>query len=498
MVERILGSGRDWPLHSIAASRAIEQRTAATLPPHALMRRAGLAIARLALACAPRAQCVWVACGPGNNGGDGLEAATHLHGLGRQVCITLSGDAARLPDDARDALSRAQVAGVPIQDHLALPFAPDLAIDALLGLGASRAPSAGIAQAIARLNEGGAMRLAIDLPSGLHADSGRLLGDAAVHAQHTLSLLTLKAGLFTAQGRDHAGQVWYATLGADASGEPALATLIDAPRVAALRRHAQHKGSFGDVAVIGGAPGMVGAAWLAARAAHAAGAGRVYVSLLVAQAATLDAQRPELMCRAQWWTSPPQVLQSSTVVCGCGGGAAVREVLPVLLSRAGRLVLDADALNAIADDAALMPLLRARAQRAAATVLTPHPLEAARLLATSSAEVQSDRLAAARELAARCDCVVLLKGSGSVVAAPQRAPAINASGNALLATAGTGDVLAGWIAGVWAQSANAESALQAVLGSVHLHGLAADRAAQHGHAGALRAADLIDAMHALA
>jgi len=496
MAERILGSGRDWPLHSIAASRTVEQRAAATLAAHALMRRAGLAVARLALACAPHAQRVWIACGPGNNGGDGLEAAVHLHALGREVCVSLIGDAHRLPDDARDALSRAQAAGVPIQDHP--PFTPELAIDALLGLGANRAPTAAIAQAIARLNGGAAMRLAIDLPSGLHADSGRLLGDAAVRAQHTLSLLTLKAGLFTAQGRDHAGTVWLDTLGTDASSEAPLATLIDAPRTAASRQHAQHKGSFGDVAVVGGAPGMVGAAWLAARAAHAAGAGRVYVSLLDAQAATLDAQRPELMSRAQWWASPPHVLQSSTVVCGCGGGVAVREVLPVLLSRAGRLVLDADALNAIADDAALMALLRARAQRAAATVLTPHPLEAARLLGVPSAEVQSDRLAAARELAAHCACVVLLKGSGSVIAAADgRPPAINASGNALLATAGTGDVLAGWIGGVWAQSPMADVAFDAAVGSAHLHGLAADHVAERGRAGVLRAADLIDAMHAL-
>ena len=489
-IERVLGSGRNWPLHGIAASRQIEQRNAAALAPHSLMRRAGESVARLAVAIAPHAQRVWIACGPGNNGGDGLEAALHLQRLGRQVCVTLAAPAQGLPDDARYALARAQAAGVQPQASLELPFAPELVIDGLLGLGATRAPAGDIAQVIARLNRVEALRLAIDLPSGLHADSGRLLGDVAVQAHHTLSLLTLKPGLFTAHGRDHAGAVWFDALGVDSGSDDALAWLIDAPRIADARRHAQHKGSFGDVAVVGGAPGMTGAAWLAARAAHAAGAGRVYVSLLDADAPTLDLHRPELMARPQWWTSSPPVLQASTVVCGCGGGSAVHAALAVLLSRAGRLVLDADALNAIADDPALLALL---VQRSAPTVLTPHPLEAARLLGRSTADVQSDRLAAAHALAERCRCVVLLKGSGSVIAAPGGAPAINATGNALLATAGTGDVLAGWIGGLWAQSPSVP-AFEVACAAAHRHGRAADRAAERGHGGPLRAAELVDAM----
>lgn len=461
------------------------------------MRAAGLGVARLALAAAPHAQRVWVACGPGNNGGDGLEAAMHLQRLGRQVVVTLTSDPARLPGDARDAFARAQAAGVTIQPHLALPFAPQLTIDALLGLGASRAPGGEIAEAIAQLERLAAPCVAVDLPSGLNADTGALLGQHAVRARHTLSLLTIKPGLFTAQGRDHAGEVWLDALGVDTSAHDPTAWLADAPARPPPRLHAQHKGSRGDAAIVGGAPGMTGAAWLAARAAHAAGAGRVYVSLLDAQAPLLDAQRPELMGRRTWWNEAPAVLQSTTVVCGCGGGDTVREALPVMLSRVPRLVLDADALNAIAADEALRTQLLQRTQRGAQTVLTPHPLEAARLLGVTTAQLQADRLAAAQRLSGELACTVLLKGSGSVIAAPGETPAINATGNATLATAGTGDVLAGWLGGLWAQQPSA-SGYDVARAAAHRHGLAADRAVARGETGALRAADLVEAMRQLA
>ncbi|ODV00948.1 MAG: NAD(P)H-hydrate dehydratase, partial [Rubrivivax sp. SCN 70-15] len=230
---------------------------------------------------------------------------------------------------------------------------------------------------------------------------------------------------------------------------------------------------------------------LAARAALAAGAGRVFVGLLDATASTLDPLRPELMFRPRWWTATPTVIAATTVVCGCGGGDAVRAALPPLLSHAARLLLDADALNAIALDTGLQRLLEARRARGLDTVLTPHPLEAARLLACTAAEVQADRLAAAQRLADRFGATVVLKGSGSIVATPARLPAVNASGNALLATAGTGDVLAGWIGGLWAQGGDGAAAARA---GVWWHGHAADLAAQSGQRTPLLAADLIDAM----
>jgi hydroxyethylthiazole kinase-like uncharacterized protein yjeF len=452
---------RSWPLHEVAAIRRLEQRAAAALPAHALMQRAGLAVARLALALAPHARTVWVACGPGNNGGDGFEAALHLKQWGKDPVVTWLGEEARAPEDARASLQRARAAGVAFAAEP--PASHELAIDALLGIGGSRPAEGALRQHIERLNAGAAPVLAIDLPSGLNADTGQ--APLAVRAAHTLSLLALKPGLFTAQGRDAAGVVWLDDLQV-APSEAAAATLAG-PALAAPRRHASHKGSYGDVAVIGGAAGMAGAALLCARAALHHGAGRVFAGFLDASAPAVDPQQPDLMVRA--WDSLD--LPAMTVACGCGGGAAVRLALPRALN-ARALVLDADALNAIAADPQLQALLQARGRRGAPTVLTPHPLEAARLLGSSTAAVQSDRLAAARELARRFGSVVVLKGSGSVIAAPDGTVRINPTGNARLAIAGTGDVLAGMVA---ARLANGEGALEAATGAVYQHGLAADR-----------------------
>jgi hydroxyethylthiazole kinase-like uncharacterized protein yjeF len=256
------------------------------------------------------------------------------------------------------------------------------------------------------------------------------------------------------------------------------------------------------VAVIGGAPGMVGAAWLAARAALAAGAGRVFCSLLDPDAAPFDPYRPELMGRRAWWRSDPAVLAATTVLCGCGGAEAVKAVLPPLLAQVRWLVLDADALNAIAAETSLQKSLQARAARGWATVLTPHPLEAARLLACDAQTVQADRLRAAARLVERYGATVLLKGSGSVIATPGQLPRINATGNAALATAGTGDVLAGWTAGLWSQAhrgdptTGGEMTGDIAAAAAGQHGQAADRWLATGHAGPLRAADLVEALAA--
>ena len=514
-MQPVLPALRELPLFDVPASRRIEARETACVPAHTLMRRAGEAVARLALALAPHASRVWVAAGPGNNGGDGLEAAIHLLRAGREVEVTLHGDAAALPADAAAALVRATAAGVTIHTAATIELdRADIAIDALLGIGASRAPEGSIAASMRRLNALGARAcpvLAVDVPSGLHAGNGNPLGPDCVVASHTLALLSLKPGLFTAAGRDHAGTIWFDALGTDPA-DPADARAGCAPtawlaaspslqRGGLTRRHAQHKGSFGDVAVVGGAPGMTGAALLAARAAHASGAGRVFVQLLqqaaLAPGVALDVDelRPELMFRAAWSDGAPEILGRSTVVCGCGGGIAVRAVLPRLLSLAQRLVLDADALNAIAADTSLAALLVARADRGLASVLTPHPLEAARLLACSTAELQADRLHAAQALADRYRSVVVLKGSGSIVSAPQRVARINATGNAALASGGTGDVLAGWLAGLWAQAAPdgapAEVAANAAIRAVAEHGAAVEPQA----AGPMRAGDLIEALH---
>ena len=499
-MHRILAPTRPWPLHCTAATREIETRAARRFPSHALMQRAGDAVARLTLAVAPHAHRIWVAAGPGNNGGDGLEAAACLQVAGKQVFLTWLGTTAGdrpAPADALAARERAIAAGVQISDHLPSPSDSfDFAIDALLGIGTTRAPDGKLAECIEQLNSSDCQILAIDLPTGLDADTGCRLGQACVRADHTLSLLTLKPGLFTAEGRDHAGAVWFDELGVN-DGEPRPdAWLSGASTPAQLRLHARHKGSFGDVAVVGGASGMAGAALLAARAAQAAGAGRVFVEWV--QDADdagfgVDALHPELMMRSDWSRSDAEVLASATVVCGCGGGDAVRNRLPRLLSLAGRLVLDADALNAVAADPQLLTQLRARAKRSLATVLTPHPLEASRLLSCDTATVQADRLKAARELTELTHCVVVLKGSGSIITAPGQVPHLNGTGNGSLASGGTGDVLAGWLGGRWAQAGKQEAdkeltmAFSTASQAVADHGAAAEPM-QHG---ALPASELI-------
>jgi hydroxyethylthiazole kinase-like uncharacterized protein yjeF len=452
------------------------------------MQSAGLACARLALAVAPHARRIWVAAGPGNNGGDGLEAALHLHQWGKEVVVSLVSSIGPVPADAQAALQRAQQAGVRIlpeipTEWLAQLDAQDLCIDALLGIGATRTLSADLRDCVQAMQNGQAPVLAIDVPTGLNPQSGQWMGgdsgDAmAVHADHTLSLIAVQAGLLMGHGRDASGQIWLEDLGYRPSQHtiPALAWL-NAPYTAAPKPHASHKGSHGDVAVIGGegmathGMGMSGAAILAATAALHAGAGRVILSLLSGQAS--DCAPPDVMQRE----FKRLELEQLDVVCGCGGGTAVKALLPEVLQRSSGLVLDADGLNAVAHDSSLQDALRQRAAHSAtkATVITPHPLEAARLLGCNTAQVQNDRLKSAQKLAERFQCCVVLKGSGTVIAAPGQTPRINITGNGRLAIGGTGDVLAGLVGARMAQGPNTlEATFEAACQAVAQHGQVAD------------------------
>ena len=423
------------------------------------MQRAGLAVAQLALAVAPHGKKIWIPCGPGNNGGDGFEAAHHLRLWGKQPVVTCLNPLTQPPVDAMASRIRAQEAGVVFAD--APPQDYDLCIDALFGIGQIRPFGERCTDWIRQINTHAAHVLAVDVPSGLHADTGQG-ADVHVRADCTLSLLTLKPGLFTADGREACGDIWFNSLNVEQPADP-RAYLTGTPPTQA-RAHNTHKGSYGDVAVVGGSPGMTGAALLAARAALYGGAGRVYVGLLDSAAMPLDICQPELMFRSNHELD----YTTLTVVAGCGGGTAVQTHLPTLLRQAYQLVLDADALNAIASDPSLQALLT---KRTAPTVLTPHPLEAARLLNLPTSAIQADRLAAVQALADRYVCTVVLKGSGTVVAAPHTVPRINSSGNARLASAGTGDVLAGLIG---AQLAAGGGAFHAACEAVYQHGAAAD------------------------
>ncbi|MGE0349795.1 NAD(P)H-hydrate dehydratase [Hydrogenophaga sp.] len=508
-------------LYDGAATRATEQQAMVSLPPHTLMARAGLAVARMALALQPHAGCIWVACGPGNNGGDGLVAATHLHrwaaarGRAFRVVVThLCPDVARMPKDAHQALDAARQAGIAFSTVPPEDF--DLAIDALLGIGPVRAFEEPMAAWLGAMRNTDRPVLHVDLPSGLHPDTGVLMPlDSAVRRaqgpRHTLALLTLKPGLFTGMGRDATGSVWFDDLGVSpGAGLAPTAWLEGMPppdTPISPRPHASHKGSFGDVAVIGGqgiAPhgaGMTGAAVLAARAALHAGAGRVFVGLLddgASQNASWDPACPELMFRRPDLLLERNLLRAASVVCGCGGGGAVTALLPRVLSNASTLVLDADALNAIANDSSLQTQLSLRRGRGWTTVLTPHPLEAARLLGSNTGAVMADRLLAAQAIAERLGALCVLKGSGTVLASPGEVPRINPTGNAALATAGTGDVLAGMIGSAVARpEESGRSVADRVATAVFQHGWMADHWVDDGGTPGLSASRLAARVRAL-
>ncbi len=448
------------PLYGVASTRTLEG--ALVQPPHSasLMQHAGLAIAQLTLALAPHAKSIWIACGPGNNGGDGLEAAAQLAGLGKAVTVSELSGALPRQGNALQAWRAAQTSKVKFSDAPPKDF--DFCIDALFGIGKSDGFGASYETWITHINDSESRVLAVDIPSGLHADTG-VAASSCVQADFTLSLLTLKPGLFTSDGRAMVGEVWFNPLVAQELA-PSTANLATTT-VARLRPHNTHKGSFGDVAIVGGDVGMVGAAVLAGRAALHGGAGRVFLGLLTQLGLTHDELQPELMIRS----FESLAIQDMSVVAGCGGGDGIAQHLQSVVQHAKTLVLDADALNHLARSVEAQTLLSQRPENT--SVLTPHPLEAARLLKTSVAEVQANRLNAAQTLADQWNCVVALKGSGTIIARPRRTPTINATGNAGLATAGTGDVLAGLIGSYLAQGM---SAWDAASSAVFHHGRVAD------------------------
>lgn len=444
------------------------------------MQRAGQAAANAALDMLPfstnRAR-VLVLAGPGNNGGDALEVAAHLAFAGAQVVVLHFGceePGGHCSPEREAALQRARGSKARFQ-HLAPSSLAEqewnLVIDGLFGIGLSRAIDGDMRALVEAVNALPCSRFALDIPSGLDADTGAIVGPdgVAVHATHTITYIADKPGLYTCSGRDYAGDVQLARLDIDAALYPSTHCHLNDVKFFARhlskRRHNTHKGSYGNVAVIGGAPGMAGAVTLAARAALMSGAGRVYACHLDTPPA-YDSTQPELMLRrAQEFE-----LDGAVIVAGPGLGAAnaSRLALGHAVRCAAPLLLDADALNLLAQDCALQATV---AERAAPTVITPHPLEAARLLGVSGGAVQVDRPGAARELAARLRAIVVLKGSGTVLAKPDGHIVINSTGNPALATAGTGDVLAGLCGSLLAQG---WPAWEAALSAVWLHGMAAD------------------------
>jgi hydroxyethylthiazole kinase-like uncharacterized protein yjeF len=449
-------------IYTLEALRALEARAdAAGLD---LMARAGEAAANWIAARLPVGARVLVAAGPGNNGGDALIAAAAL--LRNRYQVDVLQPAAPKSPAAQQALQTWLAAGGRVQRSLTADWSrPELIVDGLFGIGVDRPFSEPWAELIARLNESGAPILALDTPSGLDAWSGRAL-NAAVHADATLTFLCHKPGLFTGNGADLAGKVFLDTLQHPGwAGHEPEGALNHAGAAASLRRRRNsHKGSHGTVVIAGGAPGMLGAALLAGRAALSAGAGKVLVAALDDRLA-VDPLTPELMLR------PADTLPEGRVTAigpGLGQESAARVLLAQALARTGPLVLDADALNLLAADASLATKL---AERQAPAVLTPHPAEAARLLDTDTAAVQNDRLHAARALAERLNAVVVLKGAGSLIVGPDGYYHVNTTGGPALAAAGQGDVLTGIIAALLGQGLDAFAAASL---AVWAHGRAGD------------------------
>ena len=451
------------PLLNIAQLRTLEKQMEAQLGAGVLMARAGAATAVWVAAQWPeRKTRILIVCGPGNNGGDGYACASALAAAG--YAPTVVACAASSTHDAQQA--RAQWSAA----HSVLNELPPLEgyaliIDALFGVGLSRALSGFMYEAVQAINAAKAKAkahvLALDCPSGLDVERGAWVGDIpGVQAHTTLTFIAAKPGLYTGVATDACGEVIVESLGVDIATWVQPAGWLNAPEqfstVCQPRRHDTHKGTYGAVAVVGGNVGMVGAALLAARAALRLGAGRVYVDAIGAPELRVDPLQPDLM-----FQPIAQLTQIKAVVLGCGLGqderarAAFAQALALPVTH----IIDADALALLQPDIALTQ----------PAVLTPHPLEAGRLLHCSAAEVQRDRIGAARRLAAQTNSVVVLKGAGTVIATKTHYW-INPTGNAALATAGTGDVLAGMIAALVAQG---HTALESALAATWLHGAAA-------------------------
>ena len=434
------------PIYLTEDIRRIERTAGEVTPP--LMERAGTAAAELAATLASdKKKDILVLAGPGNNGGDARIAAVRLEQQFHRVSV-----AGRMEEIADRKWG--------------------LVIDGLFGIGLARDIDGEYARMVEYANRQDCPVLALDIPSGLHSDTGRAMG-CAVRATHTITFIALKPGLLTLDGPDHCGEISVADLGLEPDKPNAwVATRELFQSVLKRRPRNFHKGLAGSVAILGGASGMAGAALLAGRAALKLGAGRVYVGMLDTTL-PVDPAAPELMLRHADDAFGLD-LNAMVVGPGLGDGERAETLLGAALTSELPCVLDADALNLISENA---DLRRVCARRRAETLLTPHPAEAGRLLGTNTAAVQADRVKAARLLSENLNAQVVLKGNGSILAARDGHWFVNRTGNPGMASAGMGDVLAGILGALLAQGYSGETAL--VLGT-HLHGAAADELARMG------------------
>ena len=437
----------------------------------AVMRRAGAAVAGHVLQMLRGdSRPVLILAGPGNNGGDAFVAAAILRDAGAKVCVAFAGDEKKLPPDAARAFAKWRENGGEIaRDIPAADYA--LAIDGLFGIGLSRAPEGNAAKWIRQIRT--VPTLAIDAPSGINGDTGAACGDF-VCAARTITFFAAKPGLYTGDGAAAAGDVAVEDLGC-ADFPPPCGVLLNSAaglNLQKLRRQKNaHKGACGIAAIVGGAAGMTGALILAARAAVRLGAGKVF-ALSAASPPLYDFVCPEIMWRCA--AELPQFAAAECIAIGPGLGAENVAAVRTATETSAPLVADADALNILAADGELATRF---AKRGHPSVITPHPGEAARLLGVSAAEIHSDRIGAAKNLAQKYNAIAVLKGAGTIIANPNGKWAICAAGNPGLAQAGAGDVLTGMLAALVAQTGDAEFAAR---GAVFLHAAAADEVAKTG------------------
>jgi len=470
-----VASPRLEPVLRVAQLRALETRYAG----EPLMERAGLAAAEVARSmAADRGGPAVVLAGPGNNGGDAFVVARWLRTWFHDVVVVFRGDAQRLPADAAAAHAAYVDSGGTTTSELPQDSAA-LIVDGLFGIGLRKVPAARYADQIEWANASAAPVLALDIPSGLDADAGTAF-TPAIRAHATATFIALKPGLLTGNGVDLCGAISVHSLGiaidesSDSAGRRLEWRALSAALPSALQRTRRnvHKGTFGTLAIVGGAHGMVGAPLLAGRAAMKVGAGKTKIGFVALERPAVDIAALELMLG----DANAVIAEGDCLLIGPGLGtdAVARDFLERALRVDKPLVIDADALNLVAKH----PALRAAVQsRQAPTLATPHPSEAARLLTTDTAHVESDRLAAAATLARDLNASVVLKGAGSVLAYPDGGFDINASGGPALATAGSGDVLAGIVGAFLAQRLDPKTALRY---AVCLHGAAADALVARG------------------
>jgi NAD(P)H-hydrate epimerase len=460
------------------------------------MSRAASAAFEQMLAAWPEPEQVQVLCGTGNNGGDGFLISDLAHKRGIATTVMQLGDAGKISGDALQARQQAVANGVNIRpyDEGEL-LGVGVIVDAMLGTGLGGEVRDAYREAIEAVNVSGAPVLAVDIPSGLCSDTGRVLG-AAVRADLTVTFIGLKRGLFTQAAADHVGAIYFSDLAVPPEIYAQVESRCSRLELEALlerlpeRPATAHKGLYGTVLVVGGDYGMAGAAAMAAEAALRCGTGLVRVATRPEHVAALVARVPEAMPQGvESGEDFAPLLEAADVLVvgpGLGQSAWSEHLLQRALASGKPMVLDADGLNLLADGRA------GAAQAQENRVLTPHPGEAARLLDSTTGDVQADRFAAVAALQQRYGGAVVLKGNGSLIADGNEV-LLSDYGNPGMASGGMGDVLSGVIGALLAQGLPAVEA--AALG-VCLHGAAADLAAEDGQRG-LVATDLMPHLRAL-